>query len=768
MAQLKSDHVNYLIWRYLQENGYGKAAVQLQRDWSNNNPESLPFAQDVKPYTLISAIQDGLNYDELLASLQPDEANVSNAPTYARRYTFAIPRKRPAEDEPQDTRTTLQEIASGSRKRQKLDSTVNDQHQTPTTSRPSSGRRKSAKVTPLDLQRNGDAMDVDNEEDAQEQEAEAELEEESEVAIPVPTLDIGTSTGTQNEEFVDKRLARSLFDIDLPGADILNCRWSRLNPLQCTITGGSVWQTLALPAYAIDSDREDEDEQESEPSIVHHGPKSKNFFVSATDEGERNTNVGVIWGNKDLNPKAYAWANTEAGYANNAGVLVYEKLGKMATIAITPSTVLFVRFNHDSTRLLAGSASEEGEGIISIYDVEDLNQNSGFSPKGGTSTAAHYSSFALPHIALNATFSGFQKIVSCGENAISISEPSRVSEFRPESPIASDWETTHVSTNQAWELLADRDAIGSRVACGAPDTGFLGLLTLDDMSFSSKQAHEQQVTSIHWQPRFTVSPDFPKQLLASSSTDGTVKLWTTESALECIHVLNMDPWVPAMALVFNKSGRYVAAAGDRQIKAWDVDDRAKLGVEVNGESVHTEYKDKLLVAHWQSDEEEKPSESAQDRFQVARAQSVEGAVEPDQHVDSTIEAEPISLPPVKTSYREPRNERERLHEEMQIDARSPTPSPKAEDFQDQSGFATQENGAKIPQVEDASTAENANATSTSPGQHEVHPGEDDDTTPPFHTLSFNAQSDLLSYTYGSKVRLPCLHPQEYSSPTSPS
>ncbi|KAJ5744281.1 hypothetical protein N7533_009151 [Penicillium manginii] len=77
MAQpdLTSHHVNYLIWRYLQESGHGDAAVSLQRAWFPD-PQSLPFARHIKTHALVSLVQKGLQYHELESSLdKPFEAS---------------------------------------------------------------------------------------------------------------------------------------------------------------------------------------------------------------------------------------------------------------------------------------------------------------------------------------------------------------------------------------------------------------------------------------------------------------------------------------------------------------------------------------------------------------------------------------------------------------------------------------------------------------------------------------------------------------------
>ncbi|KAJ5168006.1 uncharacterized protein N7482_003600 [Penicillium canariense] len=82
MAQpdLTSHHVNYLIWRYLQESGHGDAAVSLQRAWYPD-PQTLPFARHIKTHALVSLVQKGLQYHELESSIDKEGNPITLTPT---------------------------------------------------------------------------------------------------------------------------------------------------------------------------------------------------------------------------------------------------------------------------------------------------------------------------------------------------------------------------------------------------------------------------------------------------------------------------------------------------------------------------------------------------------------------------------------------------------------------------------------------------------------------------------------------------------------
>ncbi|KAL4811143.1 WD repeat protein [Aspergillus unguis] len=80
LPALTSHHVNYLIWRYLQESGHGEAAVTLQRAW-NRDPQKLPFAPYIRTHALVSLVQKGLQYHELEQSLDKEGNPIAYEPS---------------------------------------------------------------------------------------------------------------------------------------------------------------------------------------------------------------------------------------------------------------------------------------------------------------------------------------------------------------------------------------------------------------------------------------------------------------------------------------------------------------------------------------------------------------------------------------------------------------------------------------------------------------------------------------------------------------
>lgn len=60
--------------------GHGDAAVKLQRDWLLD-PQSLPFAQNIKTHALVSLVHKGLQYHQIEHSLDQVSHNAQSITT---------------------------------------------------------------------------------------------------------------------------------------------------------------------------------------------------------------------------------------------------------------------------------------------------------------------------------------------------------------------------------------------------------------------------------------------------------------------------------------------------------------------------------------------------------------------------------------------------------------------------------------------------------------------------------------------------------------
>lgn len=164
---LCSDHVNYLILRYLQEAGHENAATAFWRDWHRlpeyKDPEQYPFAHVVQRGELINVIQDGLHHDELIARVKKNE----------RRFQFTVVTSREGVENGVDSRP-------GSAGKRKVVSSrpvgVRPAEEFPTPAPKRQRRSEGSEGVHL----NGDAMDVD----ADSRSPDADVDDEGEPVSP--------------------------------------------------------------------------------------------------------------------------------------------------------------------------------------------------------------------------------------------------------------------------------------------------------------------------------------------------------------------------------------------------------------------------------------------------------------------------------------------------------------------------------------------------------------------------------------------------------
>lgn len=227
---LSSDHVNYLILRYLQEAGHEKAATAFYGDWRRpaefRDPENYPWASTVHRNELISLIQSGLHHDELEARVRRDRG---------RRHEFmGANGARDSADRQDGSGAALENGTSGSRpgssgKRKGRLHLMRrpDEFPTPAPKR----QRRSEGSEGVHLNGDRDAMDVDA------ASASADADEDVEGASPAmvsepETVDVperydSMDVAVQTEEKVGTKTSTMYWKIDKPALAIFH---SSFNP----------------------------------------------------------------------------------------------------------------------------------------------------------------------------------------------------------------------------------------------------------------------------------------------------------------------------------------------------------------------------------------------------------------------------------------------------------------------------------------------------------------------------------------------------------
>ena len=111
------------------------------------------------------------------------------------------------------------------------------------------------------------------------------------------------------------------------------------------------------------------------------------------------------------------------------------------------------------------------------------------------------------------------------------------------------------------------DSHTSTIAVASEDSGYLALLEASGQLHKEK-AHDSTLTGLTYRPMVNSDAisSMARRLLATSSIDGTVKLWNGRAGLQHIHTFSLG--AAALSLCFTPDGRHVAAASCCKMLFW--------------------------------------------------------------------------------------------------------------------------------------------------------------------------------------------------------
>lgn len=222
-AALHSDHINLLVFRYLQEIGFENAATAFYTDWHRpaefRDPELLPFAPSVQRNELVSVIQTGLSYDELQARIRKQERRF--------RWTGSDPRDSVERQERGiENGSVSRPSSSGRRKGRPPGARSLDDF----AMRAAKRQRRSDGSEALPNGNREDAMDIDA------ASGDAEVEEEGEAGSPTvpsepePMEEVqrydSMDVATQTEIKAGPKTSTIYWKVDKPAANIMHSIWN--------------------------------------------------------------------------------------------------------------------------------------------------------------------------------------------------------------------------------------------------------------------------------------------------------------------------------------------------------------------------------------------------------------------------------------------------------------------------------------------------------------------------------------------------------------
>lgn len=557
MAALNSDHVNYLVWRYLQEQGYGKAAIQLSRDWSIDDPQSLPFVDHVKPHDLTRMLQDALAYDQLAADARKtqdqaiDGRGVQDTPSkednLGKRWSFVeIKKRKPIEEINDWRRIATSDDVENKRKRPRRDTNEG--------MRPS-GRRKSLRPSGQEVEQTRDAMDIDV--DATKREShhtEQDVEHQVQTEPPPPptppppphTLEIGQSTGVQSEKIKEEPILRTVASHTIPGAEIYRVDWDDKHHDRLTVSGGSVCHSLTLHPGLTGSNQDATPDKDAKvfPIFSLHAEealqKHEDLIKYSIAQWEKQSVQQIV---------AAAVEELQDGRQARSSIQIFES--STSTVLTETSSVVFaLKWSPDSSKILTCWDAAQGcSSYLGIWSLDDRK----------LILCLHSRELIRDVVWLDD-----ERFACCGARTIQfckITDDAIIVQLR-------------IDTDITWEQMK-YESQSKLIVCMPDEDGILGVVDSSEGTLRTKTAHDDSITSIQWEPR----PDSGHnnsgyhveryRVLATTCIGGCLKLWKTMPALECLHTFSFGPIMPVWSIAFSPNGSRLAAVTGQHVQIWE-------------------------------------------------------------------------------------------------------------------------------------------------------------------------------------------------------
>ncbi|PWY94416.1 WD repeat protein [Aspergillus sclerotioniger CBS 115572] len=559
MAQpdLTSHHVNYLIWRYLQESGHGEAALTLQRAW-NHDPQSLPFAPYIKTHALVSLVQKGLQYYELEHSLDRD----GNPTSFTSSDYFFGPT--PLELEIQKGQSGPGEAGVGTDQapvsptsKVPRDGGVINGHLTaeaaaaaataaaPQATTSVKKPRKSGDLNgdevPMEIDSNGVMteskpaavdespptadMAVDGDGDvSMDIRPDSQDQEPAPAAVaPTFTLTTGHSVGVQITPAKAADLGPDTAILDVASDDhVTRALWRPKDPTVVVAAGDSfcsLWRLSSTSAPVQEKLVENKGDSAC-VSAVAWDPLGQKLAVATYNDMRGSITMYDVSGNAvDLLPEVPRMITGLHWAESGSHLIVVASDSRISELALWDDSLRPDEF--PSPQVIDGS----------VFDLCWLGPNQAFACGNGTVYQCDVDS----SIHISKTFSS-------GD------------------------------ADRPWTFIRCASAGSSSVAVTASSANATIWVPTHDMHLDG--AHEGDITAIELKPNREHQAGQITQpiVLASSSTDDTVKVWQLDLGsreFNCIHRLFLGPSSPALASTFSPDGYALAAASKEGLFIWN-------------------------------------------------------------------------------------------------------------------------------------------------------------------------------------------------------
>ena len=381
----------------------------------------------------------------------------------------------------------------------------------------------------------GSDVDVDGEGDVDADADDDALQAGTGGTTLAPTLTNGCSVGVQSDKVTE--LGPETTVLTVPDKSVTHAVWNPRHPVLLatggdalcriwTVVGSRSASTLASSSSTEDATQYVDLLEASDPSIV--------TAMSWSPDGET-----LAFANHGPQPDVQG----NVTIRTKAGVVQDEMPG-------ANGWVLNLSWNPSGTLLLG--LVHSGDDADSTLVLWDIRNGQLMQP------------FEIGQAIIDVIWIDDRHFTVCGKNFIaeSIIEGQAITALKSRD---------EAEVNQEWTKIG-YDRISRTKAIVAESTGTLALVDPSG-HIHVTTAHDRVITSLVYQPISNPSAfsDLAPRLLATSSVDGTIKVWDARRPFTIIHTLDLDHTTPPLAMSFTPDGYLIAAASSNKVVIWSAE-----------------------------------------------------------------------------------------------------------------------------------------------------------------------------------------------------
>ena len=345
----------------------------------------------------------------------------------------------------------------------------------------------------------------------------------------IQTLTNGESKGVQSDKVAELGAQTSILTVS-ETSHVMHTAWNPKDPTILATSGKALCRLWYISRSAAFDD-----------NLNHQS------YVDLLDSSYGSLVSTMAW---DSTGEILAVATRDDNSDWAGAVSLWSKTGKaLDELPAVQDMVLKLRWSPSGKQLLGITASGHATSSLALWDIDSSQARP---------------PYPHPSVITDAAWVSNNQIIICGENMIasSLLENQHIIALSTRSEPAAQQNWIHMRY----------DSHTQTIALAAEETAVLGLIDSSD-TFHTVIAHESEITALAYQPVTNLSAysaDAPR-LLATSSLDGSIKVWDAKRPLNLIHTLSLGHGAPALAMSFTPDGYLVAAANWNRVLIWNAE-----------------------------------------------------------------------------------------------------------------------------------------------------------------------------------------------------